>query len=78
MPKLNTGITVDIRGNDIVVEGNTFHIKDDLKALGMKFRSRGWRYTPKTDDDAISFLRTLKAEFPGWGAMEFGDLLEVL
>jgi hypothetical protein len=78
MNKLDSGNRVDIRGNEIIVEGGTFHIKDDLKALGMQFRFRSWRYTPKSDQDAIEFLQRLHDTFPNWDEQEFGDLLELL
>ena len=78
MPKLDSGNRVDIRNNKIVVEGNTYHIKDDLKALGMKYEFRSWRYTPKSDEDAITFLQHLRDKFPNWNEQEFGDLLEII
>jgi len=78
MTKLDSGNRVDIRGNEIVVEGNTYHIKDDLKALGMKFKFRSWRYTPKSDEDAIEFLQRLHSQFSNWDEQEFGDLLEII
>ena len=78
MDKLDSGNRVDIRGNEIVVEGNTYYIQDDLKALGMKFRFQSWRYTPKSEKDAIAFLQRLRDEFANWGEQEFGELLEII
>ncbi len=76
--KLNTGITVDIIGESIQVLGNTYHIKDTLKALGMRWAASSWTYRPSNDEDAISFLKRLHAEFPKWDRAEFGDLMELL
>jgi hypothetical protein len=77
MAELTTGITIDIIGMDIVVHGNTFHIKDDLQKLGMRWNGGMWRYAA-TQETALDFLNALQTEFPGWGEAEFGDLYELI
>jgi len=67
---------VDIDSRDrITVSGNTFPIKDDLKALGMRWDGRQWYYQPRNDDDAVEFLKKLNNYAPNFESFD-ADLVE--
>jgi hypothetical protein len=58
---LRSKIWLHMRGLVVSVSGNTYPVKDTLKALGMKFNgaSREWSYTAKNADDMKAFIRKL-------------------
>ena len=69
-------VDIDSR-NRIVVTGNTFPIKDDLKELGMRWdgAAKAWYYKPKNDDDAMAFLKKLNDYAPNFESFD-ADMVE--
>ena len=69
-------VDIDFRDR-ITVSGNTFHIKDDLKALGMRWDGsfEAWYHKPRDDDDAAAFLKKLNEYAPNFESFD-ADLVE--
>jgi hypothetical protein len=75
--RLKTGIAIELY-DKFEIRGNTFPIKETLKAMGMKFELGAWTYEVQTDEEAIKFLTRLHQEFPNWDEREFGELIDYI
>jgi len=77
--RLDTGITIDITSNnDLVVQGQTYHIKDQLKSLGLQWKGGAWRISLQSEEQGLEMLSKIQAEFPKWDEREFGWTYELI